>query len=326
METPTPTPDPVSHQSVEERSAPLAILRPINLRLDLRVMAALGAGLIVLAAFLPWVDPAAQALVGDARLAPVIQGWPSLLIGLIALGVLALPHADSSRWVSLPVAALGLAAAIIAVVSALTAANVVAETIARFPSSDAGAVTVTGAGVIVTLAGGILCVAVGLSRPPAATMEARLDLRPGQPEFAALIAAFILVALAAGLIGASLASGRSSRSDETPAAFSTDLLSTPVIDAQITPLGVVGEPLLETPVPTLPAFPTEPPLQPTATLFPTNTQFPTPTRVFPSPGPSPTWTATATFGPSPLTPSATPTFTPTLTATATLTLTVLLTR
>ena len=319
MDTPTSSHDRVSSQTITERSALPTVQRTISVRLNLRVMAALGAGLILLAAFLPWVDPAAQALIGDSRLTPVIQGWPSLLIGLIALGVLALPHADSARWMSLPVAALGLAAAFIAVVSAITASNAVADAITKFPTSDAGAVTVTGAGVIVTLAGGILCVVVGLSRPPAALPEAQLDLRPGQPAFAVLVSAFVVVALAAGLIGAWFASGRSGRQDENPATFSTDLLSTPVIDAQVTLLGATVGPLAETPVPTSP--------QPTAIPSSTNSPFIVPTAIFtssPTPSATPTATTstqtpspTATFGPSPLTLTPTPTPTPTFTPTPT---------
>lgn len=292
MDTPVASQDPISQQTVVERPARPIVQRTISVRLNLRVVAAVGAGLIVLGAFLPWIDPHAQTLIGAARLAPVVQGWPSLLIGLIALGVLLLPHADSTRWVSLPAAALGLAAAVIAVASALTAQSALAQIAARL--SLATPVTVTGAGVLVTIAGGLLCVIAGLSRPPGALPDAQFVLRPGRPAFAALAASLVVVALVAGLTGAWIASGRSGKTDEGPAAFPTGLLSTPVIDPQITPLRATLEP-------------TQPPLPPTPSPFvpPTRTPFLAPTTA-PSPTPvssptaTPTPTPTATFGSSPL--------------------------
>ncbi len=290
MDTPVPAHDPISQQTVVERPARPIVQRTINVRLNLRVVAAIGAGLIVLGAFLPWIDPRAQALIGAARLAPVVQGWPSLLIGLIALGVLLLPHADSTRWVSLPAAALGLAAAVIAVAGALTAQSALAPIAARFP--QATPVTVTGAGILVTIAGGLLCVIAGLSRPPGTLPDAQFDLRPGQPAFAAFASSLVVVALVAGLIGAWIASSGSGKPDEGPAAFPTGLLSTPVIDPQITPLRATLEP-------------TQPSLPPTPSPFvpPTRTPFLPPT-ITPSPTPVSTPTATptptATFGSSPL--------------------------
>src|SRR3990172_2410711 len=137
MDTPASPHDHLSSQTVSERPVRPIVQRTISLRINLRVLAGLGAGLIVLGAFLPWIDPIAQAALGGTGIAPVIQGWPSLLIGLIALGVLALPQADGSKWVSLPAAALGLAAAVIAVASAISTANSLAQVVLRFP--DAGA-------------------------------------------------------------------------------------------------------------------------------------------------------------------------------------------
>lgn len=293
MDTPAPHHDQLSAQSVTEKPARSIVQRTIIVRLNLRVLAALGAGLIVLGAFLPWIAAGAQAVLGASRVTPVIQGWPSLLIGLIALGVLALPQSDSSRWVSLPAAALGLAAAFIAVVSALTAANAVAEIVARFPRTDAASITVVGSGVIFTVAGGILCVVAGLAHPPSAELEARLDLRPGQSGFVIFISALVVVALAAGLIGASIGSGDSGGDQD--AAFPPDLLATPVIDAQVTPLGATAEPPPDLSEPTPPPPATEPPIPtppvptPTASLTPTATEEPKETS-----------TPTATLGSSPL--------------------------
>lgn len=304
----------LSSQIVSRQTERSAAPRPIYVRFNLRIMAAMGAGLIVLAAFLPWVDSSAQALLGDSRLAPIIHGWPSLLIGLIALGVLALPQNESLRWVSLPAAALGLAAAVIAIVAAIITANALAETIAIFPAAGAEPIGVVGPGVVLTIVGGLVCVIAGLTQPvPAA--EVRFDLHTNQPIFSALATGFILVALVAGAIGWWLASNRSSPPEETRAGFPAELLETPVVDAQITPLGVLpalatleptSESPIETPFETPDLFPTDT-LEP---LFPTETPtFAVPTEFAPSPTPtdtpsptfiSPLASPTATLGPSPL--------------------------
>jgi hypothetical protein len=300
MDSPASPHDQVSRQSAAERSAPPAAPRPIVLRANLRLLAGLGAGLIVLGAFLPWIDPAAQAMLGGSRLTPVIQGWPSLLIGLIALGVLTLPYNDSARWVSLPAAALGLAAAFISVASAIATSNALAQIIARFPTGEASPVNVIGAGTIVTVAGGVVCLIAGLSHPSTALIETRLDFQPGQPQFSLLVSSLVIVALVAGLLGAWIGSNRSPQPSETPGAFEADLLSTPVIDAQVTPLGPTLAPTSELP-PTEPPIPTLPPTVPFISPTPTQTQR-APTSPPPTPFPSPT----ATFGSSPLG-SATPT-------------------
>ncbi|HLF27120.1 MAG TPA: hypothetical protein VJG32_12345 [Anaerolineae bacterium] len=310
METPIPQPEPISRQTITERPAQPIVQHTILLRFNLRLIAAIGASLIVVGAFLPWIDPQAQALLGASRLTPVIQSWPALLIGLIAVGVLTPPHPDNSKWVSLPAAALGLAAAVIAVVSALTAANTIAAITARFPDAQVDPTNVTGVGIIFTVAGGLLCLIAGLSRLPGAATEARLDLRPGQPEFAMFASSLVLVALAAGLIGALIASAGSRRPDESPAAFPSELLATSVIDAQITPLGPTPDLTSDQPEPTPPTFPTEAPEAPTSVFFPTDTPEPTlPSPLSPttlSAGPdeteTPTPTPTATTGPSPLEP------------------------
>ncbi|HEY4689070.1 MAG TPA: hypothetical protein VIK33_07140 [Anaerolineae bacterium] len=295
--------DHLSQQTVVKEPAP-TIQRTITVRLDLRLLAACGAGLIVLGAFLPWLDPAAQAILGESRLAAVIQGWPSLLIGLITLGVLALPQTESSRWVSLPAAALGLAAAFISVASAITASSTVAETIARFPNTNAP-VAITGPGTIVTIAGGLVCLIAGLAHPPTSTSEARLDLRPGQPAFTVLTSAAIVLVLVAGLIGAWIGSSGSGEQDENAATVPGDLLTTPVVNVQVTLLGptpaltpnsVIGsEPSIPAPSPTEPGLPPTTPLPPAATATPTLS--PTPSA---SPGDTATPTATATFSQSPL--------------------------
>lgn len=315
MDTPGSSPDHVSSQTVTERPARPIVHRTLVVRLDLRAVAAFGAGLIVLAAFLPWVDPSAQALIGDARVAPVIQGWPSLFIGLIALGALALPHTNSSSaWVSLPAAALGLAAAFIAVVSAMTTANVLSDAIARFPATLSTVVETPGAGIYVTIAGGILCVVAGLSHPSTASSEAHLDLRLGQPDLAIALSSIVIVVLVAGLVGAWMATSRSGKSDENPGAVPSDLLSTPVIDAQVAPLGATAGPAADTPAPPSPPPATRLIAPPTSTPPPTNTQVTVSPITFASPtppAPSPTEASPIpTAGPS-ATPTPTPTTTPT---------------
>ena len=312
MDTPASPHDQLSSQTVSERPTRPTVQRTIQVGINLRVLAGLGAGLIVLGAFLPWIDPAAQAALGGSRIAPVIQGWPSLLIGLITLGVLALPHADGSRWVSLPAAALGLAAAVIAVASAIATANSVAQVMLRFPDAGAALVNVTGSGVIVTVAGGILCVVAGLSHPPASATDARLDLRPGQPVFAVFASGLVAVALVAGLIGAWIGSGRDGRPKTDTAIVQPEVLTTPVIDVQVTPLASGDLSIDKTPPGATRVAPPTPAPVPTITpvLTPALTPLPTPTPtatvsspLSPSPTSTQTPTPTATLGSSPLTPA-----------------------
>jgi len=289
MDTPASPQDHVSSQRVVERPPRPVVQRTIVVRLNLRLLAALGAGLIVLGAFLPWIQSEAQAALSQSHVAPIVQGWPSLLIGLIALGALSLPHADSSRWVSIPVAALGLAAAVIAVGSAAIASNEVASAVAQFPEASA-AIVVTGAGVIVTVAGGLVCLVAGFSRLPGASPEAQVAIRLGSPAFAVLASLAVLIALAGALVGGWIASSGTGKSPDGASGAPADLLSTPVIDAQVMPLGVTEEPTREPPA-LIPA--------PTRTLPPTATE-----PLIPTPPPSPTSGATTT-----------PTLTPTPTAT-----------
>lgn len=298
MSDPTSARDQLSTQTVTRPIPQPPAERIIQVRFNLRVMAAIGAGLLVLAAFLPWLDPAAQAILDDSRLTPIVQGWPSLLIGLIALGVLALPPSDSARWASLPAAALGLAAAVIAVAATLTASNTLADMLARFPTSDTGPLNVAGSGVFLTIVGGLLCIISGLGQPSASSAEARFELSTNQPAFSVLATTLVIVALVAGAVGWRLGSTRSGPPEENPTSFPADLLTTPVIDAQVTPLGVTPEPTLEEPVSTLPGEPssTPEPILPTPTfIFITATPSPSPTA-----SATPTSTPTATLPPSPL--------------------------
>src|SRR3972149_8641449 len=97
-DSPSSQPDPASSQPVVARPARPIVQRASVVSLTPRLLAALGAGTIVLGAFLPWIQPEAQAALSLSHVAPVVQGWPSLLIGFIALAALLPPPAGPSRW------------------------------------------------------------------------------------------------------------------------------------------------------------------------------------------------------------------------------------
>lgn len=291
----------LSSQTIAERPA---IQRTISLRLDPRLVAMLGAGLLVLAGFLPWIDQNTQMLLIDRSIvAPVIAGWSSLSLGVIALGVLALTRTDpKSTWVSLPAAVLGLAAIFIAIVSAISTANVVTVIINSFSINNAVTYVVPGAGILITIMGGILCVVAGLSHPAEASTESHLDMRVGQPRFMVFVSAMILIALLGGLVGAWLASSRAEPIDEDASGFPTELLGTPVLDVQVTPLGPTVDLDLVPPA----EVPTEPPPLPSPivpNVTPVSTPNLSPTALIPAT----TSTTQPTSGSiSTSTPSATP--------------------
>ena len=101
---PTPEVKPVVHRS-------------ITLRVDLRALAALGGALIIIGAVLPWVAPQFQPVV--RVFGPTTSGgWPIVLLGALAIVLQFWPQFRTVR-VSLPAAALGFAAGIMALASAL---------------------------------------------------------------------------------------------------------------------------------------------------------------------------------------------------------------
>jgi hypothetical protein len=296
----------LSAQQVVTRSAKNE--RVLSLRFDLRTMAMIGAGLLVIAAFLPWLDPDTQKLITRLRIVPLVEGWSSLLIGLITLVILALQRPDPrSTWVSLPAAALGLAAIFIAIASAISASNAVMDALNELNLEQA--VMVPGAGILLTIIGGVVCVVAGLSHPPSPASEPRLDLRAGQPGLAMLAGVFVLVALFSGLIGAWIATSESDANAAGITPFPTELLGTPVLEVQITPLG--DEPQVDFVPPD--QVPTEDPgfVPP----IPSDTPF-----VFPSDTPFEFPTATETVPPFFPTATSAPSATPTATATPTRTL------
>lgn len=301
----------LSTQKVVTRSARGG--RVISLRFDLRMMAMIGAGLLIIAAFLPWLNPDTQRLITRLRIVPLIEGWSSLLIGLITLGILAFQRPDPrATWISLPAAALGLAAIFIAIASAITASNAVMDTLDELNLEQA--VIVPGAGILLSVIGGVVCVVTGLAHPPSPTSEPRLDLRMGQPTLAMLAGAFVLVALFSGLFGAWMATSGSGANAAGITPFPTELLGTPVLEVQIIPLDGV-EPAVDV-VPTdqvptedpgvlEPPFPTDTPF-----VFPSDTPFEFPTDTPDSPF-VPTATPTSSATPTPTDDLSSPLATPT---------------
>src|SRR5512138_616150 len=91
--------------------------RSITLRVDLRALTALGGALIIIGSFLPWVTPQFQPVLrvfGPAT----SGGWPILLFGVLAILLQFWPQFRTPR-VSMSAAAIGFAAGIMALASAL---------------------------------------------------------------------------------------------------------------------------------------------------------------------------------------------------------------
>jgi len=285
-----------------DTTPPTIIYRAITLRVDLRVLAAIGGALIIIGSLLPWITPIFEPF--QRALRPTTTGsWPVVAIGAIAILILFFPRFRAPR-VSTGVAALGLVAGLLALNSAL---NTLAVRDAVIGNQSISTVSGIGLGVYLTLAGSIIAILAGLAPQPISGDVARAEIRLWQPSFAIFGSLFVLFGL--GAIGLGVWFGGSGSSDRsataTPAAFDADLFSTPLINAQVNPLIPLASetPIAsETPLATQPAAraiappspPTEPPITvepptPTATLapevFPTETPWPT---VTPTPMPSST--------------------------------------
>ena len=142
---PTPEVKPVVHRS-------------ITLRVDLRALAALGGALIIIGSFLPWVAPQFQPIV--RVIGPATSGgWPILLFGVLAIVLQFWPQFRTPR-VSLPAAALGFAAGIMALASALNTIGLGRTLIGEQTISP---LTGVGIGVYLTLAGSLIAVLAGLA-------------------------------------------------------------------------------------------------------------------------------------------------------------------
>jgi hypothetical protein len=296
--------------------------RTISLRVDLRALAALGGALIILGSFLPWVAPQFQPVV--RVLGPATTGgWPILLFGVLAIVLQFWPQWRTPR-VSLPAAALGFAAGVLALSSALNTIGLGRTVLGEQTISPLIGV---GLGVYLTLAGSLIAVLAGLAPLPPGHEPARAELRLWKASTAILASVVVLCGLSATLFGSWIGSGglTGPGGTPTPIPFNAGILATPLINVEVDPLGD------DSGAQDIPDQPTQPPTStaapaPTEDVPPTATtesqsEIPTliPTRAPPptaTPEPSPTFTLTPT--PS-LTPPASVLATPTLTGTATLT-------
>ena len=301
------------------------IHRSITLRVDLRALAALGGALIIIGSFLPWVAPQFQPIV--RVIGPATSGgWPILVFGVLAIVLQFWPQFRSPR-VSLPTAALGFAAGIMALSSAL---NTIGLGRALIGEQTFSPLTGVGIGIYLTLAGSLIAVLAGLAPQPPNHEPARAELRLWKASTAVFGALVVLCSLSAVLFGSWIGSGgATSGGTPTPSPLDAGILATPLINVEVNPL---EENTGGVPAPT-PENPTEPPptplIQPapsdTPESVPTATPTLIPTREPPAtftPAPSPTATLTptpsATVPASPLgTPTSTPTSTLTMTPTPT---------
>lgn len=146
--------------------------RTITLRVDLRALAALGGALIIIGSFLPWVAPQFQPVVrvfGPAT----SGGWPILLFGALAIVLQFWPQFRAPR-VSLPAAALGLAAGSLALASAF---NTIGFGRSLFGEQAISPISGVGIGVYLTLAGSLIAILAGLAPLPLNHEPARAELR-----------------------------------------------------------------------------------------------------------------------------------------------------
>jgi hypothetical protein len=292
--------------------------RTISLRVDLRALAALGGALIIIGSFLPWVAPQFQPIV--RVLGPATTGgWPILLFGVLAIVLQFWPQWRTPR-VSLPAAALGFAAGVMAFSSALNTIGLGRTVLGEQTISPLIGV---GLGVYLTLAGSFIAVLAGLAPMPPGHEPARAELRLWKASTAILTSVVVLCGLSAVMFGSWIGSGglTGPGGTPTPIPFNAGILATPLINVEVDPLGE------ETATPGAPQ-PTAAPEQPTEAVQPSATpespfEFPslTPTRTPAATSTArPTSTATLTPTPSvtfPPSSQATPTNTPTSTPTAT---------
>jgi hypothetical protein len=300
------------------------IHRTITLRVDLRALAALGGALIIVGSFLPWVAPQFQPVV--RVFGPATSGsWPILLFGVLAIVLQFWPPLRTPR-VSLPAAALGFAAGVIALASALSTIGVGRTLIGEQPISPLSGV---GIGVYLTLAGSLIAVLAGLAPLPPHHEPARAELRLWKASTAILGTIVVLCGLGAVLFGSWIGSGGNTGRGGTPIPSAVDagLLATPLINVQVDPLSTAettpNAEFAETPTVEIPIDATPTPLisaESTDVLPATPTDEPTliPTRIPPTPTltltetPTPTPTASSTQQQSPInTPTPTATTTPT---------------
>src|SRR5512139_3402593 len=161
--------------------------RSITLRVDLRALAALGGALIIIGSFLPWVAPQFQPIV--RVLGPSTSGgWPILLFGVLAIVLQFWPQFRTPR-VSLPAAALGLAAGSMALASAL---NTIGFGRTLLGEQAVSPISGVGIGVYLTLAGSLIAILAGLSPLPLNHEPARAELRLWKAS-TAVLGAFVIL-------------------------------------------------------------------------------------------------------------------------------------
>ncbi|MBP7688979.1 MAG: hypothetical protein KA765_13765 [Thermoflexales bacterium] len=326
------TPNDTTSTSTEA-TPPTIIYRAITLRVDLRVLAAIGGALVIIGALLPWITPAFEPF--QRALRPSTTGsWPVVALGAIAVVILLFPRFRTPR-VSTGVAALGLGAGLLALNSAL---NTLALREIVIGNQSVSTISGIGLGVYLTVAGAIIAILAGLAPQPIGSEVTRAEIRLWQPSVAIFGSIFVLFVLGAIGLGMWVGGGPGSQNaTPTPASFDAGLLATPLINSQVIPLitpdtqvaGIEATPTVQQLLPPL----DKPTLEPTPTDRPIEFQSPTPTAtLIPEATPTATPTATATPSPSPTattitsvlaTPSLTPTatITPTATSTATATAT-----
>src|SRR5512136_2311311 len=200
--------------------------RSITLRVDLRVLAALGGALIIIGSLLPWVTPQFQPVVrvfGPAT----SGGWPILLFGVLAIMLQFWPQFRTPR-VSLPAAALGFATGIMALASALNTIGLGRTLIGEQTISPLSGV---GIGVYLTLAGSLIAVLAGLAPQPPGHEPARAELRLWKASTAIFGALVVLCGLGAVLFGSWIGSGGIAGSGTpTPSPLDVGILATPLIN------------------------------------------------------------------------------------------------
>src|SRR5512137_2056037 len=277
---PTPEVKPVVHRS-------------ITLRVDLRALAALAGALIIIGAVLPWVAPQFQPVV--RVFGPTTSGgWPIVLLGALAIVLQFWPQFRTVR-VSLPAAALGFAAGIMALASAL---NTIGFGRTLIGEQTISPLTGVGIGTYLTLAGSLIAVLAGLAPIPPNHEPARAELRLWKASTAIFGSIVVLCGLGAVLFGSWIGSGGLvGGGTPTPSPLDAGILSTPLINVQVDPLGSgTGSEGIQTPTverPTELAPQPTPLIQPEPSVTPElpPTEIPTliPTRV-PPVAPTPTGT------------------------------------
>jgi hypothetical protein len=297
----------------------------ISLRVDLRALAALGGALIIIGSFLPWVSVQFEPIV--RVMGPVTSGgWPILIFGVLTI-VLQFWLPFRTPRVSLLAAALGFAAGVMALASALNTIGLGRTIMGETAMSPLSGI---GIGIYLTLAGSLIAILAGLAPQPINHEPARAELRLWKGSTAIFAAFVVLCGLSSALFGSWIGAGGSSdrAGTPTPSALDAGLLATPLINVESNPLVDSASAEIPTPTSTPPAVvavpteapPTEPVVPPTEPPI-SATPAEIPTRVPPTPTPTATTppTATPTLTPTPSVTVASPVGTPTITPTPSIT-------